>query len=73
MSEVTVAVTENGPYKVTGGIALVGPGGEPVPGGDANPIFLCRCGGSTNKPFCDGTHSKVGFEGAMAAVEASAE
>jgi CDGSH-type Zn-finger protein len=71
MSDVTVTVTDNGPYKVTGGIALLGADGEPVPGGERDPIFLCRCGGSSNKPFCDGTHSKIGFEGAMAAVAAA--
>ncbi len=32
------------------------------------PIFLCRCGQSANKPFCDGTHRKVGFEAAGAEV-----
>jgi 3-phenylpropionate/trans-cinnamate dioxygenase ferredoxin subunit len=71
VSDVTVTVTENGSYKVTGAIALVGPDGAPVPGASGDPIFLCRCGGSKNKPFCDGTHSKVGFDGAMAAVEAA--
>ena len=32
------------------------------------PVALCRCGASTTKPFCDGTHSRVGFEAAEAAV-----
>lgn len=67
MSEVQIVPTENGPYKVTGAIQLVDQEGNAIeaPG---QTIFLCRCGGSTNKPFCDGTHSKIGFEGASAAV-----
>jgi CDGSH-type Zn-finger protein len=40
--------------------------GEPVAGADASAIFLCRCGGSSNKPFCDGTHKRNGFQGTSA-------
>jgi CDGSH-type Zn-finger protein len=68
MADAKIEVLEDGPYKVTGPRELIGPDGNPVPAGDRDPVFLCRCGGSTNKPFCDGTHSKIGFEGAMAAV-----
>jgi len=68
MSAVRIEINDNGPYKVTGPIELFAPDNSPVevPGGKS--VFLCRCGGSTNKPFCDGTHSTVGFEGALAAV-----
>jgi 3-phenylpropionate/trans-cinnamate dioxygenase ferredoxin subunit len=68
MADVQVTVTEDGPYRIQGPVELSYTGGIPieVPG---ETIFLCRCGGSTNKPFCDGTHSKIGFQGAMRAVE----
>lgn len=72
MSDVQITPTENGPYKVTGPVELRAPDGTPIkaPG---ETIFLCRCGGSTNKPFCDGTHSKIGFQGAMSAVRQDEE
>ena len=54
-----VTVTKDGPYVVTGGIELVGQAmGE---GASAEHYALCRCGGSKNKPFCDGTHWHIGF------------
>ena len=57
--EPMVTVTQNGPYAVTGGIELVGAKfGE---GASTEHYTLCRCGGSRNKPFCDGTHWSIGF------------
>ena len=69
MTDVRIDVTTNGPYKVTGPIQLFDAEGSPVSVAEGRSVFLCRCGGSTNKPFCDGTHSRTGFDGAMAAVE----
>lgn len=63
---VTITIRENGPYIVEGEARLVDAAGNEVP---MKKRALCRCGGSTMKPFCDGTHSKIGFQGAMAAVE----
>lgn len=72
MPDVTITATENGPYKVTGSIEIFDADGTPVPV-DRDTVFLCRCGGSTNKPFCVGTHSKIGAQGAIAAVQASGQ
>lgn len=63
---VTIKIRDNGPYLVEGEFKLVDAQGNEVP--IKKPV-LCRCGGSTTKPFCDGTHSKIGFQGAIAAVE----
>jgi 3-phenylpropionate/trans-cinnamate dioxygenase ferredoxin subunit len=63
---VTIKIRENGPYLVEGDFTLVDANGNEVP---LVKRALCRCGGSTMKPFCDGTHSKIGFQGAIAAVE----
>ncbi len=55
----SVAATKDGPYEVAGGIALVDPAtGQASPGAR---YTLCRCGGSKNKPFCDGSHWSNGF------------
>jgi CDGSH-type Zn-finger protein len=70
MSDVQITVTENGPYMVKGPIELFDAAGNPV-ATEGAAAFLCRCGGSSNKPFCDGTHSKIGFIGAAAAVAES--
>jgi len=72
MSDVTIKIRPAGPYLVTGPIALTDADGNPVsiPEGKTT-VALCRCGGSTTKPFCDGTHSKIGFDAASSAVPGS--
>jgi len=74
-TEAKIMITKDGPYLVSGGLPIdkqiigIGKENEPdrwiqskqVPAGE--PCALCRCGESKNKPFCDGTHSKVKFDG----------
>lgn len=50
----------NGPLKCTGPMKVSGADGRSC---ESDDICLCRCGGSTTKPFCDGTHRKIGFVG----------
>ena len=68
-----IVARKDGPYLVTGDLSQL-----ELRDGDGNlydlegksRIFLCRCGGSTTKPFCDGQHSKTGFQAAETAVAA---
>ena len=60
--QVRITPTTNGPYQLDGAswISRMRDGTEI----DTPPrAFLCRCGGSSNKPFCDGTHARNGFSG----------
>ncbi|MGA8033619.1 MAG: CDGSH iron-sulfur domain-containing protein [Casimicrobiaceae bacterium] len=71
----SVTITRNGPYRVAGNLPLsrqvIGTNGSGesvqwVAGRDyprQARYALCRCGHSANKPFCDGTHSRIGFDG----------
>ena len=74
-----IRVTENGPYLVSGSVPIARQ--TIVADGDGNSIgwregqsyetkescALCRCGQSANKPFCDGSHARVGFQGTESA------
>ena len=59
---VTVKLIPDGPLMVKGEVEVLDAQGNPLPvKGDA--AYLCRCGASANKPFCDGSHKKVAFKG----------
>ncbi|GIW41851.1 MAG: hypothetical protein KatS3mg076_2428 [Candidatus Binatia bacterium] len=60
MAETKIRVLKNGPYEVSGPVELLDHRGNAFRV-DEETVYLCRCGQSSNKPFCDGTHSKVGF------------
>ncbi len=59
-SKPTIECAPNGPYLVKNLENLQNSKGDRIP---TKPVIaLCRCGGSANKPFCDGTHEKIGFK-----------
>jgi CDGSH-type Zn-finger protein len=72
MSEtaVKIALKPNGPLRVEGlpsletSVSLIDVDGTEFDLTGKPGISLCRCGGSANKPFCDGTHAKIGFQAA---------
>jgi len=55
-----ITCQKDGSLAVAGDFELVDAKGAVEAGGNA--AWLCRCGGSRNKPFCDGTHKKIGFK-----------
>ena len=65
---VKISIRPNGPYLVEGEVELLDVNGNKVDTSNRPRIALCRCGASVTKPFCDGTHSKIGFQAAEAAV-----
>jgi len=54
-----INVLSNGPYEVCGGIGLEIDDSMNL--STDNPYYLCRCGASENKPFCDSSHKKINF------------
>ncbi len=69
--EVQIKVVHNGPYRITGPVRVIDAEGNEydladpeLPAGGPPKlgfVALCRCGGSSRKPFCDGTHKRNGF------------
>jgi CDGSH-type Zn-finger protein len=72
MAQVKITVRKNGPYRVEapeGALELVDADGNKYDLTGKTAFSLCRCGGSISKPFCDGSHSRIGFQAAEAAVK----
>jgi len=66
MAEVRIRPLKDGPYEVKGPVQLIdGARAEFTLAED--PIYLCRCGQSANKPFCDGSHKTCGFKSEVTA------
>jgi CDGSH-type Zn-finger protein/uncharacterized Fe-S cluster protein YjdI len=55
----TVTLSENGPMHVEGNLEIVAGSGRHL--ASTTDTWLCRCGASANKPYCDGSHKKIGF------------
>ena len=60
MEKTKITLMPNGPLMVEGNLNIVKLSGETVKDGEK--FFLCRCGQSSNKPFCDGSHKKIEFK-----------
>lgn len=74
---ITIRLKRNGPYQIAADEALLvtvvdadGNALVPEPG---RSLALCRCGGSSTKPFCDGTHRRNGFVGTSEPAELSVQ
>jgi CDGSH-type Zn-finger protein len=69
MADPTIKIIPNGPYRLTGPTKIFDPQGNEVLIEDGRAVSLCRCGASANKPYCDGTHGRIGFQGSESAVK----
>jgi CDGSH-type Zn-finger protein len=63
MSDAKLTVLKNGPLRLEGAdLTILDPTGAAYGLGGRTVVSLCRCGLSTNKPFCDGSHKHHGFQ-----------
>jgi CDGSH-type Zn-finger protein len=60
MTTVRLIPLPDGPYQVAGPVEIARQDGEPIEA-PAPTLYLCRCGRSANKPFCDGAHARTGW------------
>ena len=68
MADVTISLIGNGPVMIEGPITLLDQDDNPIETPAGKAIFLCRCGQSSENPFCDGTHKQCGYVSTSAAA-----
>lgn len=61
MANVRIIASKNGPYEVSGGAKVLDHTGKEYAESTMDSFYLCRCGASKTKPFCDGSHKGIGF------------
>jgi CDGSH-type Zn-finger protein len=64
-----ITINNNGSIRIEGEFTIHDAEGKPFDLAGRDTIGLCRCGQSENKPFCDGSHRRVGFESVCPARE----
>ena len=62
-----ITVKNNGSLRIEGDFELCDAGGKTYDLGGRTAISLCRCGQTQDKPFCDGSHGRCGFESTVEA------
>ena len=63
MADTKIIVRKNGPYRIEGDdIQILDESGQRYGLAGRTVVSLCRCGHSQNKPFCDGSHGRTGFQ-----------
>lgn len=69
MAATKVSVMNNGSLRIEGDFEIVDQEGRPFGLAGRTRVSLCRCGQSSNKPFCDGTHKSCGFASQLVAFD----
>jgi len=67
LSDAKITVIRNGPLRIEGSFEICDHDAQAFGLGGRTALSLCRCGHSANKPFCDGSHGRQGFESAVEA------
>ena len=71
MAQVKITARKNGPFRLElpeGSIELLDADGKPFDLAGKTAFSLCRCGASSRRPFCDGTHGSIGFQACESAL-----